>query len=44
MRQLDTKDLMEHLQVIQDSTPEDRDEMLRDLLVLVYPTKVSQDD
>ena len=44
MRQLDTKDLKEHLRTIKASTPEDRDEMLRDLLVLVYPTKISQDD
>ena len=44
MRQLDTKDLKQHLRTIQASTPDERDEMLRDLLVIVYPTKISQDD
>jgi hypothetical protein len=44
VRQLDTKDLNKHLKLIEASTEEDRDELLRDLLVLVYPTKQSQDD
>ena len=44
MRQLDHKDLNKHLRLIDDSSEEDRDELLRDLLVLVYPTKQSQDD
>ncbi len=44
VRQIDTKDLNKHLQLIEQSTEEDRDELLRDLLVLIYPTKVSQDD
>jgi hypothetical protein len=44
VRQLDTKDLNKHLKLIESSSEEDRDELLRDLLVLVYPTKQSQDD
>ncbi len=43
MRQLDTKDLNNHLQLIGGSSQDERDELLRDLLVLVYPTKQSQD-
>ncbi len=43
MRELDEKDLNRHLQLLDAASDEDRDELLRDLLVHVYPTKVAQD-
>jgi hypothetical protein len=44
VRNLSEKDLGQHLKLIQASNEQDRDELLRDLLVHVYPTKQSQDD
>jgi hypothetical protein len=43
VRELNEKDLDRHLKLIDASSEEDRDELLRDLLVHVYPTKVAQD-
>ena len=39
---LDEKDLGEHLRLLALSTSDDRDELLTDLLVRVYPTKDTQ--
>jgi|1186.fasta_scaffold559385_2 hypothetical protein len=36
------KDLAEHLRQLEHSTTDDRDELLTDLLVRVYPTKDTQ--
>jgi hypothetical protein len=44
VRNLSEKDLGQHVKLIQASNEQDRDELLRDLLVHVYPTKQSQDD
>jgi hypothetical protein len=38
-----TEDLAEHLEMLQQATQEDLDELLHDLLVRVYPTKKTQD-
>ena len=43
MRELSEKDLGRHVKLLDESTDEDRDELLRDLLVHVYPTKQAQD-
>jgi len=43
VRELNEKDLDRHLKLIDASSEEDRDELFRDLLVHVYPTKVAQD-
>jgi hypothetical protein len=43
MPRLTAKDLAEHLEQIELSTVEELDELLTDLLVQVYPTKVTQD-
>jgi hypothetical protein len=43
MKDLSDKDLGRHLKLLRESTEEDRDELLRDLLVHVYPTKHAQD-
>ena len=43
MKDLSDKDLGRHLKLLRESTEDDRDELLRDLLVHVYPTKHSQD-
>ncbi len=40
---LTAKDLAEHLSQLEQSTVEELDELLTDLLVLVYPTKTTQD-
>jgi hypothetical protein len=42
MRELSEKDLGRHIKLLEESTDGDRDELLRDLLVHVYPTKQSQ--
>jgi hypothetical protein len=43
MRELSEKDLERHIKLLKGSTDGDRDELLRDLLVHVYPTKQAQD-
>jgi hypothetical protein len=43
MREMSEKDLGRHIKLLQQSTDGDRDELLRDLLVHVYPTKQAQD-
>ncbi|HEX5900406.1 MAG TPA: hypothetical protein VFY32_13470 [Solirubrobacteraceae bacterium] len=35
--------LAKHLEALAESTEEDRDQLLHDLLVQVYPTKSTQD-
>ena len=35
--------LAQHLEALAESTEEDRDQLLHDLLVQVYPTKSTQD-
>ncbi|MGE3813229.1 MAG: hypothetical protein AB7I24_16945 [Candidatus Nanopelagicales bacterium] len=37
------QDLAEHLEVLQQASQEELDELLHDLLVRVYPTKKTQD-
>jgi hypothetical protein len=39
---LSEKDLAEHLRQLEQSSTDDRDELLTDLLVRVYPTKDTQ--
>ena len=39
---LSEKDLAEHIRQLELSTTDDRDELLTDLLVRVYPTKDTQ--
>jgi hypothetical protein len=36
-------DLAQHLAALAESTEDDRDQLLHDLLVQVYPTKSTQD-
>ncbi len=36
-------DLAQHLEVLAESTEDERDQLLHDLLVQVYPTKSTQD-
>jgi hypothetical protein len=43
VRELNEKDLNKHLRLLDAASDEDRDELLRDLLVHVYPTKTAQD-
>ena len=43
MRELSEKDLERHIKLLEESTDGDRDELLRDLLVHVYPTNQAQD-
>ena len=43
MRELSEKDLERHVKLLEGSKDGDRDELLRDLLVHVYPTKQAQD-
>jgi hypothetical protein len=37
------EDLAEHLDALAESSEDDRDQLLHDLLVRVYPTKRTQD-
>jgi hypothetical protein len=37
------EDLAAHLEALAEATEEDRDQLLHDLLVQVYPTKRTQD-
>ena len=43
MSKLTAKDLAEHVEQIVKASVEELDELLTDLLVQVYPTKVTQD-
>jgi hypothetical protein len=43
MPEITAEQLVAHLDDIQKSNQDDKDELLRDLLVHVYPTKVTQD-
>jgi hypothetical protein len=43
MPKLTAKDLAEHVAQLEKATVEALDELLTDLLVQVYPTKVTQD-
>jgi hypothetical protein len=43
MPEITTEQLEAHLDHIETSNQDDKDELLRDLLVHVYPTKVTQD-
>jgi hypothetical protein len=36
-------DLAQHLEALAQSTEDDRDQLLHDLLVQIYPTKATQD-
>jgi hypothetical protein len=40
---MSAEDLAAHLETLAESTEEDRDQLLHDLLVTVYPTKRTQD-
>ena len=41
--EMTTEDLAQHLEALAESTEDDRDQLLHDLLVQVYPTKSTQD-
>ena len=41
--EMTTADLAQHLEALAECSEEDRDQLLHDLLVLVYPTKSTQD-
>jgi hypothetical protein len=41
--EMTAEDLAQHLESLAESTEEDRDQLLHDLLVQVYPTKRTQD-
>ena len=43
MPEMTTDDLAQHLEVLAESSEEERDQLLHDLLVQVYPTKRTQD-
>ena len=43
MPEMTIDDLAQHLEVLAKSTEDDRDQLLHDLLVQVYPTKRTQD-
>ena len=43
MPEITAEQLEAHLEEIETSSQDDKDELLRDLLVHVYPTKVTQD-
>jgi hypothetical protein len=43
MPEITAQQLSEHLAQITDASQDERDELLRDLLVHVYPTKTTQD-
>lgn len=43
MQKLTAKDLAEHVQQLECASVEELDELLTDLLVQVYPTKITQD-
>ncbi len=41
--EMTAEDLAQHLESLAESTEDDRDQLLHDLLVQVYPTKRTQD-
>ena len=41
--EMTTEDLAQHLEELAESSDDDRDQLLHDLLVQVYPTKATQD-
>jgi hypothetical protein len=41
--EMTAEDLAQHLEALTESTEDDRDQLLHDLLVQVYPTKRTQD-
>jgi hypothetical protein len=41
--EMTTDDLAQHLEVLAESSEDERDQLLHDLLVQVYPTKRTQD-
>jgi hypothetical protein len=41
--EMTAEDLAQHLESLAESTEDDRDQLLHDLLVHVYPTKRTQD-
>ena len=41
--EMTAEDLGQHLEALAESTEDDRDQLLHDLLVQVYPTKSTQD-
>ena len=41
--EMTTEDLAQHLESLAESNEDDRDQLLHDLLVQVYPTKRTQD-
>ena len=43
MPEITAEQLESHLETIEATTQDDKDELLRDLLVHIYPTKVTQD-
>jgi hypothetical protein len=43
MPEITAEQLEAHLEEIETSSQDDKDELLRDLLVHIYPTKVTQD-
>jgi hypothetical protein len=43
MSEITAEQLSEHLDQLETASQDDMDELLRDLLVHIYPTKVTQD-
>jgi hypothetical protein len=43
MPEITAEQLSAHLDTVETSSQDDKDELLRDLLVHVYPTKITQD-
>jgi hypothetical protein len=43
MQKLNAKDLAEHIEQLETASVDELDELLTDLLVQVYPTKITQD-
>jgi hypothetical protein len=43
MSEITAEQLVAHLDHLESASQDDQDELLRDLLVHVYPTKVTQD-
>ena len=43
MPEMTIDDLAQHLEALAESNEDDRDQLLHDLLVQVYPTKSTQD-
>ena len=41
--EMTAEDLAQHLEALAESSEDDRDQLLHDLLVQVYPTKSTQD-